>query len=144
MEDDCVTIPLIEPHSLLALPKADPRMHALLIDEEEQVLDHLRSMLRHEAFEVSAFMNTNDAFEILQQGLRPDIAFIDPRVTGPHDLPALKWMRHIRPTVPTIALCCSFNPRVIVDAVNMGAIDVLVQPFDQADLKSSLKRCRLT
>jgi len=59
-------------------------------------------------------------------------------------MPALKWFHQTRPSVPTIAVSCSYDPRIIVDAVKMGAVDVLVQPFDRMDLKSSLRRCRLT
>lgn len=143
MEDECLTVSPAERDLPSLVHAGDGCMHALLIDDEEQVLDHLRSMLRHEAFNVSAFSATADAAEELRRGLRPDVALINARLSGRPDTPALKWFHQTSPTVPTIALSCSYDPRVIVDAVKMGAVDVLVQPFDRMDLKSSLRRCRL-
>lgn len=144
MEDECLTISPAEPNFIPFCATDDGPLRALLIDDEEHVLDYLRSMLRHEAFNVSAFSTTTDAVEELQNGLRPDVALINARMPGRSETLALKWFHQISPTVPTIALSCSYDPRIIVDAVKMGAVDVLVQPFDRADLKSSLKRCSLT
>lgn len=142
MEDEFLTTETAEGDSS-SVPNDAARMLALVIGDEEQDLDHLRSMLPREGFDVVAFSNTKDAVDWLQKGSMPDVAFIHTRLEGTHDLPALRWFRQHRPTVPTIALSCSFDPRVIVDAVTMGALDVLVHPFDRLGLKSLLKRCKL-
>jgi two-component system response regulator AtoC len=143
MEEECLTVWPAQSSSTPLFPSHDTRMRALLIDDEEQVLGHLRSVLQNEGFIVSGFAATTDAVEELRRGLSPDIALIKARMQGRQDIPALRWFRQISPMVPTIALSCSNDPRIIVNAVKMGAIDVLVQPFDRADLRYSLKQCKL-
>jgi DNA-binding NtrC family response regulator len=124
-----------------AFPRDDYRAHALLIAEEEAVLDHLRSILVRESCRVSSYRNATDAFLELRGGLRPDIALIDSRMKGDNGTPALAWFRQIRPTVPAVALSCSYDPRYVVEAIAMGAADVIVPPFDRWELASSMKRC---
>lgn len=125
----------------LPFPAPDERPHALLIDGQREVLDHLRAMLIHDAWDVSAFCNTADALEGIQRGLRPDVALINASMEGARGTLALALFHQTNPQVPAIALSCSYDPRTIVEAVKMGAKDVLVQPFDRAELKSSLRRC---
>src|SRR5579862_3383183 len=117
------------------------RTHALLIEGEESVADHLRSMLVRESCRVSSYRNATDALSELRNGLRPDIALIDSRMQNTNGTSALASFRQIRPTVPAIALSCSYDPRSIVDAISCGAADVIVPPFDRLELSSSLKRC---
>jgi len=143
MDDGCVVTSPVEAELISHPRTSDGQMSALLIDGEERVLDHLQSMLQHEAFHVSAFVTPSDAIGQLRHGLRPDVAFINPSMDAGNEVSMLKWFHQINPTVPAIALSCSYDPRTIVDAVKMGAADVLVAPIDRVDLRTSLKRCRL-
>ena len=113
---------------------------ALVMDEEQDVLEHLRSMLVGEACHVSAFCSMRDAIDELQVGFRPNVAFINSRMAGRYGKTALSWFRQLSPNVPAIALSCSYDSHSIVDAIRMGAVDVLLQPFDRSELKSSLQR----
>ena len=74
-----------------SFPRDDNRTQALLIAEEEAVVDHLRAMLVRESCHVSSFRNASDAFLELRNGLRPDIALIDSRMQGGNGTPALAW-----------------------------------------------------
>jgi DNA-binding NtrC family response regulator len=122
-------------------PTDNDRTHALLIEGEAEVLEHLRSMLARESFHVTAFRDIADAHLELQDGLRPDIALINSTLLSNNGTPALAWFRQVMPAVPAIALSCSYDPRTIVDAVRIGAADVIVPPFERLELSSSLKRC---
>jgi len=123
------------------IPPIGPgRIHAFLIDEEEGVLEHLRSMLFREACHVSAFSRMADAVAELQSGPQPNVAFINSQMPGNRYTSALAWFRQVSPIVPAIALSCSYNPQSIVEAMKMGAVDVLVQPFDRDELSNSLRR----
>jgi DNA-binding NtrC family response regulator len=122
-------------------PTDDDRTHALLIEGEAEVLEHLRSMLARESFHVTAFREVADAHVHLHDGLRPDIALINSSLLSDNGTPALAWFRQIMPAVPTIALSCSYDPRTIVDAIRIGAADVIVPPFEPLELSSCLKRC---
>src|SRR3954454_20935102 len=117
MQDECRTI---SPAAIEFLPQPsteDGRMRALLIEQEEGTRDYVQSMLQHETFQVSAFNTTDGAIEELRLGLRPDVASINATIPTRQDVSALKWFQQVHPTVPTIALSCSYDPRAIVDAV---------------------------
>jgi two-component system, NtrC family, response regulator AtoC len=119
----------------------DDRTHALLLEGEAEVLEHVRSILARESFHVTAFRDVADAHLQLQDGLQPDIALINSTLLSNNGTPALEWFRQAMPAVPAIALSCSYDPRTIVDAVRIGAADVIVPPFERLELSSSLKRC---
>jgi DNA-binding NtrC family response regulator len=115
------------------------RVHALLMENEQEVSEHLQSMLIREECAVSAFTSVTDASVELERGFRPNVALINSQMCGRHGSPALTWFRQASPTVPAIALSCSYDPRSIVEAMNMGAVDVLIPPFDRKELRSSLQ-----
>jgi two-component system response regulator AtoC len=129
-------------HAPLLPVFSDPpgRIHALLMEDEQEVSEHLQSMLIREACQVSAFGSVAAARAELERGLRPNVAFINSQMQGRLGSPALAWFRQASPTIPAIALSCSYDPRSVVQAMKMGAVDVLVQPFDRRELKSSLHR----
>jgi two-component system response regulator AtoC len=131
----CSPVPLIA-----ASHNSQSRIHALVMDEEPELLEHIESMLHREACRVSAFTSMADAVGELQRGLKPNVAFINPRMQGKVGAPALTWLRQVSPTMPAIALSCSYDPRSIVEAMKQGAVDVLIQPFGRRELKSSLQR----
>jgi DNA-binding NtrC family response regulator len=110
------------------------------MEDEQEVSEHLQSMLIREACHVSAFGSVAAASAELERGLRPNVAFINTRMEARQGAPALAWFRQSSPTVPAIALSCSYHPRSVVQAMMMGAVDVLLQPFDRSELKSSLRR----
>ncbi len=120
--------------------KEDARPYALIINNSEDELKYLHSMLSQEQCRVSAFNNIADAIAHLQQGLKPDIALISSKTEELNGTPALTLFREVCPTVPVIAILCSYDLRSIIEAMKLGAVDVLIQPFDQTELKSSVER----
>ena len=116
-------------------------VHALVLDEDPEVLEYLTNMLVRQTCRVSAFRTIPDALAELDRGLRPNIALINAQMTNASGDPALALFRQINPRVPAIALSCSYDPKAIVQAMKMGAADVLLQPFDSWELKASLGRC---
>ena len=98
-------------------------------------------MLQRESCQVLAFGSVAEAAREMQQGFRPDVALINTQMKAANDVPALTWLYKTAPAVPIIALSSSYDPRSIVEAMKMGASDVLVQPFDRLELRQSLRTC---
>jgi len=122
-------------------PSGRESVCALILEQERDVLDHLRWALAGEACSVAGYTSTSDAWLGLQEGFLPDIALIDAGLRSGDGASALAWFLRLSPTVPTIALSCSYDPRWIINAIRMGALDVVVPPFDRQDLRSSVARC---
>lgn len=127
------------PTSLVA-PADAGRLHVLLVDDQRQLLEHLELMLRRESCRVSAFSSMEEALAEMQRGLRPDVALINAQLKGRHSAPALAWFHRMDLRIPAIAMSCSHDPRSVVEAMKWGAADVLIQPFERAELKASLER----
>ena len=122
------------------LPIEQSGIHALLMDDEKDLLELTESMLIGESCRVAAFSSVTQAAVELERGLRPHIALIDSCMPGKDGIPALAWFRQANPTVPAIALSSSHDPRSVVDAMRLGAVDVLMKPFDRVELQSTLQR----
>src|SRR6266567_1326568 len=143
MEDSLLaqSCDLVSQPSLPVFQTDNEPTHALLVEDQKEILEHFRTMLLRESCQVLAFGSAADAAREMQLGLRPDVALINTRMRAANDVPALAWLNKTAPAVPIIALSCSYDPRSIVEAMKMGASDVLVQPFDRLELRRSLQSC---
>jgi two-component system, NtrC family, response regulator AtoC len=128
-------------NTIRIFPSTRESVCALILEQERDVLDHVSSVLAGEACCVAGYTNTSDAWRGLQEGFLPDIALIDVSLRNGDGASALAWFLGLSPTVPTIALSCSFDPSWMIKAIKTGALDVLVPPFDRQDLRSSFARC---
>src|SRR3954447_17812852 len=132
---------LVSRPSLAVFQADNEPPYALLVEDQKEILEHFRAMLLAESCQVLAFGSAADAARQMQNGLRPDLALIDTRMRAADGVSALAWLYKTTPAVPIIGLSCSDDPRSIVEAMKMGASDVLVQPFDRLELRRSLKSC---
>src|SRR5690348_8079282 len=85
---------------LPVFPDNNWRARALLLEDEQEVSEHLQSMLIREACDVSAFNSVTAASAELERGLRPNVAFINSQMQGKRGSPALSWFRQASPAVP--------------------------------------------
>jgi two-component system, NtrC family, response regulator AtoC len=81
-----------------------------------------------------------DAMERVQSGVAPHVLLLDlPR--GDEDgLHILRWLRRLRADLPVIVVCFAEDAVHEKEAMRLGAQEVLVRPFDEAALESSIYR----
>jgi DNA-binding NtrC family response regulator len=115
----------------------------LVIEGDKRVLEYLQSLLTGESYRVVAHTEANDAIAKIDQGLRPDIVLIDSSVTCPDGLQLLPTIREMLPSVPAVILSCTYDPRYIVKAMKMGAVDVVLKPIEKDELTNVLRRCAM-
>lgn len=116
-------------------------LHAMVIDRDRDVLECLRTMLIEEKFRVSGFVNGADAVAELRRGLRPDVVLIDTQLPGQKGLATLAEIRELRPALPVAVISCSYEPRYLIQTMQLGAADILLKPFDREEVKALLLRC---
>ncbi len=112
----------------------------LVISRESAVLRPLWSVAESNSWHVENSASAWDAMERVQSGAAPNLLLLDlPR--GDNDsLHILRWMRRLRPDLSVIALCPTDEVSRQREATRLGAQEVLLKPFSEAQLESAIRR----
>ncbi len=109
----------------------------LIIDDEKQIRKYLRIALEAEGYAVEEAENGRSAVR-LAQSIKPDIIICD---LGLPDIDGTAVITQIRETshTPIIVLSVRSDNSDIVEALDLGADDYLVKPFDTSVLLARLR-----
>jgi two-component system KDP operon response regulator KdpE len=108
------------------------RPHILVIDDEEQILRALRTILGQQNYQVSAAQTGEDGLA-LAAALQPDCIILD---LGLPDLDGVEVCRRLREwtELPVIVLSAHDSQAEKVAALDAGADDYLTKPFGVDEL----------
>ena len=85
-------------------------------------------------------MSAWDAMERIQSGVAPHMFLLDlPRSDG-DSLHILRWLRRLHPGLPVIVTCFPEDAGYKKEAIRLGAQEVLIRPFEESGLESSIYR----
>lgn len=117
---------------------AEPSRKILIVDDEENVLNALRRVLRREGYEVFTASDPASALEFLAKN-RVDMVISDhlmPKMTG---LQFLKIVRNRHPDTVRMMLTGHADMQTAIDAINQGEIyRFLTKPWDDVELKVTI------
>ena len=109
----------------------------LVVEDDMHIREGLCALLQTQGFSVSAAKDGQEALDLLQGGMRPNLLLVDlllPRVTG-WDL--LKYM-HGDPDLRTIpAIIVTAEPK---DRDDIIADEIFIKPVDVSRLLDSVRR----
>jgi two-component system response regulator AtoC len=112
----------------------------LVVSRESAVLRPLWSIADSNSWRVESAVSAWDAMERLQSGVAPHLLLVDvPRGDG-DTLHILGWLRRLRPDLPVIVICYPEDAERKREATRLGAREVLVRPFDEVGLESTITR----
>ena len=114
--------------------------HILVVDDEPQVVNFLRTLLEIQAYKVETVSNGLDAVRRIQEGPLPNLVLLDVVMPGFDGLETLGRITKIRPGIKVVMLSGVVDPRTIVEAIRLGAQDYLPKPFQKAELEAVIKR----
>lgn len=113
----------------------------LIVDDALFMRGVLRKMLEEHGYEVAGeAVNGVDAIEKYKE-LRPDLVTMDitmPDMTG---LAALKAIREIDSKAKVVMCSAMGQNAMVIDAIQNGASDFLVKPFQPSQVLAALRRC---
>jgi len=101
-----------------------------LVDDDQQFVQYLETLLRSRGYEVQAFTSGTDLLQTMHSDAPPDVVLLDVSMPGMNGLETLKAVRVAHPHVQVIMLSGSQAPNTIVDAMRQGALDYVVKPGD--------------
>jgi DNA-binding NtrC family response regulator len=112
----------------------------LVVDDEPHMVNYLRTLLEVESYKVETACNGLEAVRRVQEEPPPDLVLLDVAMPGLDGLETLGRITEIRPGINVVMLSCVSDPRVVVNAIRLGAQDYLPKPFQKADLEAVMKR----
>lgn len=111
------------------------RKTLLLVEDEEMLLDVLKSLLEENGYKILTAHNGKEAIEIYKQN-KDDIAL----VVSDMGLPVLGgWeafqkMKEVNPNVKAILASGYVDPQFKAETLKAGAIDYLQKPYDPEEI----------
>ena len=112
----------------------------LIVDDEPQMVDFLRTLLEVESFEVETASGGAEAVERIQREPLPDLVLLDVAMPGLDGLQTLELLHRAQPGIKVIMLSCLSDPKTVVKAIRLGAQDYLPKPFRKAELDAAIRR----
>ena len=111
----------------------------LVVDDDPSMLRYLRTVLEAESYQVQSIRTGPEAVARVQQEPPPDVVLLDVLMPDVDGLRTLELLRQARPGIKVLMLSCSTDPRKVVQAIRLGAVDYLTKPFQLSDLEAALE-----
>ena len=109
------------------------RRNILLIEDDPGLQQYVRTVFDREQYSLTVCGTGSEGLAKLQH-IRPDLVLLDLFL---HESDGMEILRQIKTAVPTLkvlVLSCSHDSRFSVNAMRAGARDVLLKPFQRAEL----------
>jgi two-component system LytT family response regulator len=116
-------------------------IRAIIVDDEKNQVNELKSMLEsyHSDVSVVDVCYNIKEFELALQKIRPDLVFLDVELGKSQT--SFDLLRKISLINFEIIFTTSYN-KYAIDAIRLSAIDFLLKPIDEIELKVAIERYR--
>ncbi len=108
----------------------------LVVNPKPLVLRHFTDTLDLGGYQVETAASAQDALERLQRPPVPNLVLMDVGVPGGDGLETLQRARKMHPDLKVVMLGAVDDTRRAAQAVRMGAVDYLPEPFHESELHS--------
>jgi DNA-binding NtrC family response regulator len=112
----------------------------LIVDDDVDLCRLLGTLLRQPGRSVRAVHSREDALRALSGQLDFDLVLLDLRLGNSDGMEVLRRLHSLDPTVPVIVLSGFTTVERAVDAMKLGAADVLAKAFDKRALLETIDR----
>ena len=109
------------------------QVRILVVDDERNIRNNLTMVLESAGYKVDASGDGEDALAKSKER-HYDIAFVDIQMPKMGGLELLRYLRTLRPNLAVVILTAYGSVASAVEAMKLGAVDVLEKPFDPKGL----------
>lgn len=116
------------------------REHILIADDEEGLRELLADLLRDEGYTIGKAENGTDALLQLSSDSAYDLVLLDLKMPGISGLDILERLRAENNDIPVIMITGYGTSSSAIKAMQMGAYDYLMKPFDNDEVLVTVRR----
>src|SRR6266550_3614694 len=113
----------------------------LLVDDEPGMLRYIRTLLEVDDHDVETASTGEQAVELVQNGMEPNLVLLDLLMPGIDGLETLEKLRKLQPNIKVVMLSCVNDTKKVVQAIRLGAVDYITKPFQKAELDAVIDQC---
>ena len=112
----------------------------LVADDDPEIRKMVSLSLELGGFSVDSVPSGEQALQWVQQRPAPSLVILDLIMPGLGGMETLRRLRQLERKMPVLVLSCLNTPDVIVEAMQSGASDYLMKPFENANLHNRITR----
>jgi two-component system nitrogen regulation response regulator GlnG len=112
----------------------------LIVDDEPAICWAFREALTEDGHSVEVAASAEEALRLTDAGCRPDAVVMDVRLPGMDGLAAMARLRERIGQTPVVVITAFGSLDTAVQAIETGAFDYLVKPFDLDQATAVLRR----
>lgn len=112
----------------------------LVVDDAAFMRMMIRDILSKEGYEIHEAVNGRDAVEKYDE-VQPDLVTMDITMPEMSGLEALKQIRDHDSGARVLMVSAMGQQKMIVEALESGALDFLVKPFQPTKVLETVKKC---
>jgi two-component system chemotaxis response regulator CheY len=112
----------------------------LVVDDAAFMRMMIRDILSKEGYVIHEAVNGRDAVEKYDE-LRPDLVTMDITMPEMSGVEALKLIREKHPSARVLVVSAMGQQKMIMEALESGALDFLVKPFQPTKVLETVKKC---
>jgi two-component system, NtrC family, response regulator len=115
------------------------RMQILIVDDDTIIRATTERRLTQHGYDVETFPNAYAALERLETG-RCDLLLTDYKMTGMDGIELMRKVRSLAPEVEVVLMTAYGTVEIAVEAMQLGAADVMTKPFQLEELELRIGR----
>jgi two-component system chemotaxis response regulator CheY len=112
----------------------------LVVDDAAFMRMMIRDILAKEGYSIHEAVNGRDAVEKYND-LKPDLVTMDITMPELDGISALRLIREVDPDGRVLMVSAMGQQKMIVEALEAGAMDFLVKPFQPTKVLETVKKC---
>jgi two-component system chemotaxis response regulator CheY len=120
---------------MVTMPKS-----VLVVDDAAFMRMMIRDILAREGYVIHEAVNGRDAVEKYAE-VKPDIVTMDITMPEMSGIDALRAIRQYDPDARVLVVSAMGQQKMIVEALEYGAMDFLVKPFQPTKVLETVKKC---
>jgi DNA-binding NtrC family response regulator len=111
----------------------------VIADDESSIRDLLEDILIPQGVKVLVASTGTEALELIESQ-SPDLAILDVRIPEPSGLAILRHLREQGNDIPVLIITAFSSSTVTIEAMQSGAYDYLIKPFEPDDVLLAVNR----
>jgi len=116
-----------------------PKEKVLIIDDEAEILDNCRRILKRSGYECLSLQESENFTKVFKAEL-PDLILTDLRMPKKDGMSVLKEAKAANPDIVVILFTAYGTIRSAVEACKLGAFDYILKPFSAEQLRIAVNR----